>query len=247
MRITGDYHTHTKFSHGMGSIEENIISAISKGLDVICISDHGPSFLPYGIVKDDYYRMRLEVDRLLGIYGGKIKILLGIEANIMDSDGNLDIDDEMLEYCDMLLVGFHYDIIYRELIEPLRKSSRRGFVPGRYTRTSELLPRIISTNTSALIKCLGRYQVDILTHLSDEFPVDISKVIPYIVAKDTLIELNNFHRPISNGDMSMLLATDKISFVINSDAHRPSDVGNISIVSKRIKKSSIPRSRIINC
>ena len=41
MQILADYHTHTKYSHGKGTIEENVLEAISKGIKTIGISDHG--------------------------------------------------------------------------------------------------------------------------------------------------------------------------------------------------------------
>ncbi|MBF1138496.1 MAG: PHP domain-containing protein [[Eubacterium] sulci] len=48
-RMTFDYHTHTTFSHGTGSIEDNVKVAISKGLKALAISDHGPGHLTYGV------------------------------------------------------------------------------------------------------------------------------------------------------------------------------------------------------
>lgn len=41
MEILGDYHTHTVFSHGHGSIEDNVKAAIKMGLKEIAITDHG--------------------------------------------------------------------------------------------------------------------------------------------------------------------------------------------------------------
>ena len=38
MQILADYHTHTKYSHGKGTIEENVLEAISKGIKTIGIS-----------------------------------------------------------------------------------------------------------------------------------------------------------------------------------------------------------------
>ena len=58
MKILADYHTHTIYSHGKGTIEDNVKVAISKGIETIGISDHGyncgPEFwnyycLPYNL------------------------------------------------------------------------------------------------------------------------------------------------------------------------------------------------------
>ena len=41
MKIIADYHTHTVYSHGKGSIEDNVKVAIEKNIEKIGISDHG--------------------------------------------------------------------------------------------------------------------------------------------------------------------------------------------------------------
>ena len=48
MEILADYHTHTVYSHGKGSIEDNVKVAISKGIKTIGISDHGYKNVAYG-------------------------------------------------------------------------------------------------------------------------------------------------------------------------------------------------------
>ena len=48
-RMTFDYHTHTTFSHGKGSIEDNVKVAAEKGLKAVSISDHGPGHIFYGL------------------------------------------------------------------------------------------------------------------------------------------------------------------------------------------------------
>jgi histidinol phosphatase-like PHP family hydrolase len=58
MQILADYHTHTKYSHGKGTIEENVLEAISKGIKTIGISDHGYKHLAYGI-KLNFYDVRI--------------------------------------------------------------------------------------------------------------------------------------------------------------------------------------------
>ena len=41
MILTGDYHTHTQYSHGKNTVEENAKQAKELGLQEIGICDHG--------------------------------------------------------------------------------------------------------------------------------------------------------------------------------------------------------------
>ena len=41
MLLTGDYHTHTIYSHGKGTVLENVMRAKEVGLQEIAITDHG--------------------------------------------------------------------------------------------------------------------------------------------------------------------------------------------------------------
>lgn len=45
-----DLHTHTTYSHGKGSIEDNVREAFNQGLEFVAISDHGPGHLFYGSI-----------------------------------------------------------------------------------------------------------------------------------------------------------------------------------------------------
>lgn len=54
MNLYGDYHTHTIYSHGSGTIEDNVKAAINKGLKEIAICDHGPGHYLYGVKKKTY-------------------------------------------------------------------------------------------------------------------------------------------------------------------------------------------------
>ena len=99
-----DYHTHTTFSHGKGSIEDNVKAAVAAGLSGIAITDHGPGHLTYGVKRSDFPVMRAEVDRLRNIYP-QIDIYLGVEANVVAREPYLDVNTEELQYFDFIIGG----------------------------------------------------------------------------------------------------------------------------------------------
>ena len=107
MKVIYDFHMHTFRSDGKSTIEENVIKAIESGLEIIAITDHGPGHMFFGIKEKQILDLRKEVDRLNEKYDN-IKILLGIEANILGVDGSLDVSDVIKENIDILLAGYHF-------------------------------------------------------------------------------------------------------------------------------------------
>ena len=87
MRDVLDIHTHTLASgHAYNTIYEMAQSARDKGLQLLGISDHGPGM--EGAACKHYFRASRCIPREL--FG--VKILFGIEFNIMDFDGTVDLD-----------------------------------------------------------------------------------------------------------------------------------------------------------
>ena len=54
--ISVDYHTHTRYSHGTGSVEDNVRAAIDCGLSAVGISDHGIKQIAHGVKPDALLR-----------------------------------------------------------------------------------------------------------------------------------------------------------------------------------------------
>lgn len=244
MRIIADYHTHTIYSHGMGTIEENVRAAINRGLETIAITDHGTGFKE-GISKSDYRKMRDIIDRLKEEYSGTINILLGIEANIMDTKGNLDIDEDILKHNDILLAGFHFDIAYKGFLMKIRsKMNRRQRLKLQLEKS--IYKEIVEINTDALINSMNAYDIDIITHPGDNHPIDISKTSDIAGKTNTALEINNFHRCLNVSQIKEAMVCENVKFVINSDAHRPRDVGNFSGAVKILSKSGLDTKRVKN-
>lgn len=244
MKVIADYHTHTRYSHGMGTIEENVLRALEKGIHVIGITDHGPGYLPYGMQKSKYKEMRQSVERLNEKYAGRIKILLGIEANIMDQQGHLDVDD-FLTYSDIVLAGFHFDIICQDfLAERRRRQDKRQSLQAIIDPA--LYSEILAVNTQALLQAIHTYPIDILTHVADHQPVDLQKIAKAAGERKVALEINNFHRHPNVLQVQTAMQEEKVHFVLSSDAHRPRDVGNFTGAIKIMKKAGLDVKRVSN-
>ena len=89
MIITSDLHTHTIFSHGLGTVEQNVLAAIEKGLETIAIADHSVGHMAYGVRDVEGYLK--EIDRVKKEFSERIKVLSALELNILDESGKLDI------------------------------------------------------------------------------------------------------------------------------------------------------------
>jgi putative hydrolase len=97
-----DVHTHTIVSgHAYSSLQEMVKAAADMGLEIIGITEHGPS-IP-GTCTLLYFKNMHVVPREM--YG--IRLLMGCEVNILDYKGNLDLNEEYLQRLDIGIAGIH--------------------------------------------------------------------------------------------------------------------------------------------
>ena len=101
-KVLLDVHTHTVASgHAYSSLQEMVKAAADKGLQVMGITEHGPS-IP-GTCPLIYFRNMFVVPRQM--YG--IRLLMGCEVNILDTKGSLDLNDDYLDRLDIAIAGIH--------------------------------------------------------------------------------------------------------------------------------------------
>lgn len=242
MKLFGDYHTHTIYSHGTGTIRDNVDAAIKKGLKEIAICDHGPGHYLYGVKKVNLPIMREEINRLNEEYSGKgIKILLGVEANITGFDGTIDMDDELIKLTDILLVGYHYGVT--------PSSFKGGLALYVMNPITKVLPigrkRALELNTNAFVKAINKYPITFITHPGSKAPVDIRELARATHKVGTALEINSKHSQLSIESIKIAMEED-VEFVVNSDAHTPNDVGNVELALDRAKAAGLPMNRIRN-
>ncbi len=235
MRLIADYHTHTTYSHGIGNIEDNVKVAISKGLDIIGISDHSYGHMTYGVKKEKIQEMRQEIDNLNKKYKGQIQILLGLECNVLDDKGTLDIDDETLKYVDYILAGYHFGskpTSFRSLLHHLDNF----FFNSKHS---------MQYNTNAIVNAMKNYNIFAITHPGDKGNVDIEKIARAAKETNTALEINNSHGHL---DLEQLKQIKDIGcyFIIGSDAHSQEVVGNFMNALDAIQMAEVDISKIVN-
>jgi len=101
-KILLDVHTHTLVSgHAFNTIQEMVQRASELGLQILGITDHGPS-IP-GACDPLYFWNLYTIPRLM--YG--VRLLMGCELNILDTKGTLDLSDKYYKRMDLRIAGIH--------------------------------------------------------------------------------------------------------------------------------------------
>jgi putative hydrolase len=234
MQILADYHTHTKYSHGKGTIEENVLEAISKGIKTIGISDHGYKHLTYGIKLNDIYKMREEIDKLNEKYSN-IKVLLGMECNILDNRGNIDINDKIIENCDYIMAGYHFASTPTSLKSMLNHCNNYMIKNDKSK----------DYNTESIINAMKNNNIFIITHPGDKGDVYIEEIAKVAKDTDTRLEINSSHGFLNSNQLVEIKNIGN-KFIIGSDAHIPQNVGNFDLAMKIIKEARLDTSLVEN-
>lgn len=240
MRLWADLHTHTKYSHGTGSIKQNVQAAIKKGLLTIGISEHGPCNVAIGTKLEDFYNIRDEIERLKNIYR-EIDILFGCEANVISLDGDLDIPEKILEEFDYVMVGLH-PLVWAKTIKDWYKLFLENVLSRNFSILKE---RVLKQNTDALIYAICNFDIDIITHPGLHLPIDTKKLAKAAAKRKTALEINSGHGFMSV-EYAKIAKTCGAKFAIGSDAHKPEDVANFSRGIKIAKEAGLTSKDIIN-
>lgn len=242
MALIGDYHTHTIFSHknhGKGTIEENVESAVRKGLRQIAVTDHGFNQTTFGVKREEIAIQRAQIEELKDRY--PIEILLGVEANLISSNGEIDIVPDDYNNLDVLLCGFH------KLVKTTKFKDKLNFVFKNmlcsfFHFTSK---KQIERNTNAYITAMKKYQIDVITHLNYQCKVDVKKVAKVAKETNTYIELNG--KRLGMSDQEILDAyKEGAKFILGSDAHCPKRVGDCHKGLQALLRLRIPDSAVVN-
>lgn len=222
MNLLVDTHCHTLASgHAYSTIKEMADYASSIGVKIIGMTDHGPS-MPGGPHLFHFGNLRIMPDFISGV-----RILKGVEANIISYDGALDMPESYLSKLELVIAGFH-DIC--------------------------LVPGSVEENTRAVIAAMKNPLVDVVAHPGNpQFPLDIQKIVACAVETGTLIEINNSsfgnaRKGSEENCRNIALEAKKQGALITtgSDSHICYHVGKFDKVLKLFEEVSMPEELVVS-
>jgi putative hydrolase len=192
------------------------------GLELVAITDHGPA-MPGGTHR--YYFGNLPI--LPTVIEG-VSLLRGVEANILDAEGTLDVPARYLANLDWVAAGLHSDCIE---------------------------PGSVEENTAAVVATIKSGLVDVIVHPGNpRFPIDHRVFVGAASEAGVAIEINNAsltlpHRRGSDGNCNIiarLAAELGVAISLGSDAHSPWQLAVLDSAISLAKEAGVTENQVLN-
>ena len=226
--LKGDLHLHSNWSDGSAPIDEMMATAQALGHEYCALTDHSPRLKVANGLSADRLRHQLDVIDELRERFAPMRILTGIEVDILD-DGSLDQEPELLERLDIVVASVH-----SKLAMDAAAMTRRMVAAAAHPRVT------------VLGHCTGRL-VEGSRGLRAESSFDAEKVFTACLDHGTAVEINS--RPERRDPPSRLLDLALqigCDFAIDTDAHAPGQLDFLGYGAQRALDHGVPAERIIN-
>jgi len=240
MKINLDLHTHTVYSHGKGTIEENAISAREKGVYGIAITDHGFSHPAFGMRRKKLDKMREECSLAQEKTG--VKVFLGIESNIRGRDGTIDVVPTDYKNLDVVLAGVHKFVFYKT-IGDFNRLLIKNMVHDKFKYKAS--DRLIKYNTDCYVNAVKNNPIDVLTHVGYGCVCDAVEVAKVCADYGTLFEISTKKNHLTDEEWIKVIDTG-VKFVVDSDAHSVDRIGDTALFEQLNSRVKFPLDRIMN-
>lgn len=218
-----DIHTHTLVSgHAYGTIREMAQAASERGLALLGFAEHGPG-IP-GTCDPIYFAALEHAPRKL--YG--VELVYGCEINVLEG-GNLSLPERYMDMIDYGIVGIHRNC---------------------YTDQGR------EKNTEDLISCMKHPKVFLVSHPDDDHtPLDYERLVAAAKEYHVALEVNNssLWKPdkrlgcVKNYETMLSLCRElEVPILVDSDAHDPLEVGELSLAKALLERVDFPEKLVLS-
>ena len=225
MQILVDTHSHTIASgHAYSTLSEMARAAARKGLQALAVTEHAPQlektcglfyFMNYDVIPREMNGVRL---------------LMGAELNIMDSDGTVDLPEDVCRGLDIAIASIH---------------------PPCYQSEAS-----VENNTRAYVEVMKKPYVNIIGHPDDgRYEVDYEALVQGAKEYGKILEVNNhslvpnsFRQNARENDVKMLKFCMKyqVPVVMDSDAHFDTHIAEFDAARVLLEELDFPEELVVN-
>lgn len=226
--LKGDLHLHSNWSDGSAPIPEMMAAAAELGHEYCALTDHSPRLTVANGLSADRLRRQLDVIDELREQFRPMRILTGIEVDILD-DGTLDQEPELLGRLDIVVASVH--------------SKLKMDAPSM---TRRMVRAVSGGQANVLGHCTGRL-VEGGRGTRPESQFDAEEV--FIACRDNGVAVEINSRPERRDpptrllDLALEIGCD---FSIDTDAHAPGQLDFLGYGAQRALDAGVPVDRIVN-
>ncbi len=228
--LKGDLHVHSEWTDGHDTIGQMAQAAKKRGYQYLAICDHSPTIgVTNGLDAKRLRRQMQEIDKLneemARTRGRKnFRILKGIEVDIK-SNGQLDLEDDILKELDIVVAAVH-----TKFGQPEKEMTRR------------------------IVNAIENPHVDIIAHPTgrligrrEPYSVDTDKLMDACKASGKALEVNAYPERLDLSDLNCRKAKEKgAKIAISTDAHRDRHLDWMSFGIATARRGWIEPENVIN-
>jgi putative hydrolase len=219
-----NFHTHTLYSDGECLASSIAEAAEASGLAAVAITDHGPE-LSVGIDPAKIPLMLQDIESARE--DANIPVLAGMEANVVNIAGAIDLDDEVIKKLDILVIGLH-------------------------TLGAQTQEELARNYFLAIMNAMRNNRVDVIAHpfrLHNNLapylsPEDIDEFAKLAAEKGIAIEINSKYRVPSEEFLRACLR-EGVKLSIGTDAHTTAEVGMVDWQMAMLKRIGASENDLI--
>ncbi len=205
-QIKGDLHMHTTESDGTATLEEMILAARQRHLEYIAITDHSPRVHMANGLDPARLRKQWAQIRTLQEQYDDIKIMRGVECDILET-ASMDLPDDVLAEADWIIAVIHFG-----LKQPASQITKR------------LLTAIENPYVDAIGHMTGR-----LIGKRPPASLDLDEVFCAAKEHGVMLEINAHPSRLDLSDLHAAKAKSMgIPIVINTDSHSIHGFSNLT-------------------
>jgi DNA polymerase (family 10) len=227
--IRGDLHMHTDATDGRDSIRQMAEAALARGLSYIAITDHSKNLAMTNGLDDAralaHVRRIREIDaELQQQYGGRIRVLPGIEVDIL-ADGALDLDDSTLAQMDIVVASVH-----SHFAQPLEEM------------TARVLRAIENPHVRILGHPTGRKVLS-----REGYAINIDSILRRAAELGVAVEHNASPARSDLNDLNLRLAKEHdCKIVVDTDAHATEELDQMRYGITQLRRAWLTKEDVLN-